>query len=604
MTADVERLVTKAERERRNARRLAVILYADGADYTALSNLEEDWTLGALAIARSRFSGAILSRAGRVIATPGDAILAEFASVTEVVLCALDIQRQFSRSPLISPLGNLLQFRIGLHIADVFADGSDILGDGVNIAARITEVAEPGGICMSAGIYEQVRDKLDLLCSDLGDTSLRGIEKHARLYRIDVGAEDDAGPGGRETRPGSVHLVTYRPSVAVLPFAVLGGDGTDDHVADGITDALINALSSSRWFYVIARTSSFRFRTATPNLRDVGRSLGVRYIVDGTFQRVGDEVKITIQLSEAATGRLLKPFEFIERVASAFSMQETIAMRIAAVVEPGVMRSEGGNAMRHASDPGALDHILRAYSRIWELTPDGIAAALPHLQAALAIDDTISQAHSGVALASIIETYMGWAADPLATLKIARDSAAHAIRLDRTDAWAHMALGIVTLQTNEVETSVGLFRAAIKLNPSLAMAYGFLAHAMIFEGRLSEALTLLRMAMRLSPHDPVMYYWLDGMAMADLMSGRFAEALHWARRATQENPAWPGGFRVLAVAHAHLGNREAAAESLARMLELQPNFSLDYIRRIWPFRDAALFDTNLEGLRLAGWNGG
>jgi adenylate cyclase len=601
VTVSIEPPRSRSE-ARRNPRRRVAILYADAAGFTQLASREEDWTLGALTIARERFAAAIAPRGGRVVATPGDAVLAEFASAADAVVCAIDAQRQFSWKPLISPQGQLLQFRIGLHLAGIFDDGADILGDGVNVAARITEMAEPGGIWVSAGIYEQVRDKLDLLCSDLGEVMLRSMEQPARLYRIDVAAESDAQADAPEVRRGSVHLVAYRPSVAVLPFSNLAGDSADDHVVEGITDTLINALACSRWFYVIARSSSFRLRSSALSVREMGRVLGARYVVQGSFQRDGRNVRVTTHFIEAASEKLLHSDRFEGSFVDAFSMQDAIAMRIAAAVEPGVMSTEAAKEARPVSaNPSALDRVLRAYSRLWEMTPQGLTEAVVHLRAAVAADDTISQAHAGLALAAIQQVYMGWADDPQRQLETAHAAATHAIRLDRADAWAHVALGNVYMQTNEVEQAIAMLRTAIRLNPSLALAYGFLAHAMIFAGRLSEAQTLLRLAIRLSPRDFLLAYWLDGLSMVHLMGERFHDAVYWAQRTTQENPHWPGGFRVLAIVHAHLGDREAARKALTRMLELQPNFSLDYIRRIWPFHDPAFFEANMKGLRAAGW---
>lgn len=605
MTANIERLEKHGSRRATAAqKRNSAILYADVAGYTQLARRDEGWTLEALAAARDRFAASVVSRAGRIVATPGDAVLAEFSDTTNAALCAVDMQQKFSRAPLLSPEGQPMQFRVGLHLADVVPDGSDILGDGVNTTARIAEVAEPGGICISAHVYERLRDKLDLLVSDLGNVMLRGDERRSRLYRIDVAAENDDVGGAAIVRRGTMHLIPYRPSLAVLPLSNITGDNSDDHIVDGLTDTLINTLSSSRLFYVIARSSSFRFKDADENTREIGRALGARYLVQGSFQRVGHEVRVTTHLVEAQTSRLLHSHRFEGRFIDAFAMQDAIALQIAATVEPGLISEAGEATAALPVDANALDMVLRAYSKLWEMTPDGVAAAMKYLRAAIDAAPSMSRAYAGLANIATLEIYMDWTQDPASSLTTAHEAATRAISLDRTDAWAHMALGVVNLQMSRPMEAVDHLKTAVRLNPSLATAYGFLAHAMIFGGRLEEAQTLLRLALRLSPRDVLLAYWLDGLAMVHLTANRFEDAVFWAQRTVRENPRWPGGWRVLAIAHAHLDDAGAAAQALSRMLAVQPNFSLDYARRLWPFSDGTRFASNIAALRKAGWTEG
>jgi class 3 adenylate cyclase/tetratricopeptide (TPR) repeat protein len=600
MTAEIAPFVPKEPRANAG-RRVAAIMYADAARFSQLMGSEETWTLTALSAARRQFGSAIGSHGGRVVSMPGDAVLAEFGSVEAAVRSAVAAQRAFLGGPAVSPNHQSMQFRIGLHLADVVADGDDILGDGVNTAARIAELAEPGGICISAGVYEGIHNKLDLLLSDLGDVPLRGLDRQARLYRIDVVAEESVREGD-EIRQGTVQLIAHRPSVAVLPFSNLSATGDDDHIADGLTDTLINALSCSRLFHVIGRSSSFRYRNTGLNVREVGRGLGARFLVQGSVQRLGANFRVMTHLINSATGALMHSHKFEGNFVDAFSMQDTLALQIAATIEPGIILARRSEQARSATpNVTALDHALRAYSKLWEMTPSGVEIAKWHLNEAIAAEPSLSQAHTGIALAAILEVYMGWTQDPESRLKTAGEAAILAIRLDGADAWAYMALGNVYLQSHDVDQAIAMFKSAIRLNPSLALAYGFMAHAMIFTDKISEAQSLLRLAMRLSPRDLLLAYWLDGMAMAHLLSGRLDDALYWAQRTTQENAQWPGGFRVLAIVQARLNHLTAAREALERMLQLQPNFSLAYMRRIWPFRNAAHFESSIAGLRAAGW---
>lgn len=601
MSTEIEPIPLRPPCSSDASRRLATIMYADAVDFTRLAGREEDWTLQAIANSRRRFVRNAALQGGRVRGTPGDAILAEFPSVSGAVTAAVETQRELSAVPLISPAKALLQFRIGLHLAEIVDHSDDILGDGVNLAARVAAAAEPGGIRLSAPVYDQICHRLELLCSDMGELSLKNVERPVRLYRVDLAPETMAGSHG--VRQGSVLLVPYRPSVAVLPFADPGRRETEDYIADGVADALINALSRSRWFYVIARSSAFRFRDSSADIREIGRALGARYIVQGSLQRAGAKLRVVAQLVDSASAALLCSHAHDGDLADVFAVQDAFAQRIAAAVEPGVLKTEAAaKAAILSANSGALDHVLRAYRRLWEMTPEGMTEATAHLQTAVAMDGTVQQAYVALAMAAVLDVYMGWAENAVDRLKAAREAAINAMRLDCEDAWAQMALGLVCMQTDAVDDAIGLLRTSIELNPSLSLAYGFLANAMIFDGQLSEAESLLRFAMRLSPSDPMLMYWQDGLAMVHHLAGRNAAALHWARLATQQGPYWPGAFRTLAIIQGLNGDSEAAARALARMLELQPNTSLNYLRRIWPFRDRNYFETNLRGLRAAGWH--
>jgi adenylate cyclase len=577
-------------------------MHADIAGYTGITGAEEQWTVNAIAEARKRFADRIGAHGGRIVSTPGDAVLGEFASVSEAVIASMEVQQAFAREPLVSPGGRPVQFRIGLHLADIYPDGHDILGDGVNLAARIESSADPGGVCFSGAVYEQIRDKLDILCSDLGEHSFKNVARPIRIYRLDIPPDhDDDGEPVQKVRAGSALVVPYRPTVAVLPFANLSGQPDGTYLADGITDSIINSLSRSRWFLVIARTSSFQFR-ANEDVRSIGRQLGARYILQGSVLREGQKVRVITHLNDATLGHLVQSHRHEGALSDIFNLQESIAMQVASTLEPEVLHAQSAFNARYATTSyTAVDHVLRAYAIIWEMTPATTRDAMQHLHAALSIDPSVPQAHIGLAMCATFDVYMGWTDDPERRLVEAQSYATEAVRLDRNDAWAHMALGIVGMQTNSVEDAVRHLKHAIHLNPSLALAYGFLATAMVFAGHAHEAHDLLRLATRLSPRDAFLVYWLDSMSMVHLMEGRLSEAEHWAERAVRESPGWPGGHRMLAIIRGLEGRTQPANEALQAMLRLQPNISEAYLARILPFRDPAHFETCLEGLRRAGW---
>lgn len=583
----------------RRARRLAAILHADAVGYTRLTEASEDTTLDALDRARKRFEDSIAAHGGRIVGTAGDAILAEFGAVTEAVIAAVEVQRAFAAE--CDPHAPGLQFRVGIHLGDVIPKGTDILGDGVNVAQRIESSAENGGICISGAVYDVVRDKLDLSFVDLGNVELKNLSRPVRIYAV---RWDDESAGKQFARV-MVPAPPSRPTIAVLPFASLGDSEPDRYFSDGITDSIINALACSRWFVVIGRGSSFHFRDSDADIKDLGRQLGARYLLQGSVQRADNRVRVVSHLIDVESRHLVASHRYDEALVDALNIQDAIALQVASTLEPELMGAESSKPRRPPELTGALDHVFRAYAKLWEMTRESEQEARRHLELARELNPDLAQAHLWLAIAAAFRIYMGWSTQPNDDLAEARELATRAVMLDRNEPWAHMALGVVGLQAGAGnDMTISHLRRALQLNPSLALAYGFLANALNHEGQPDAAADALRIALRLSPKDIFLFYWLDAFALSHLIAGRWAEAAHFAERTTNEAPRWPGGYRMLAVASAYMGDTDRARRALGTMLDLSPAMSRAYLSHIMPFRQRENFDMIVRGLELAGWREG
>lgn len=588
-------------------RRLAAVMFGDVVGYSRLVGAEESWTLATLAAARRLIAERVTAAGGRVVSTPGDAVLAEFPSAVDAVRCAVIVQRRLAERLPASPRGSRLDFRFGLNVGDLVVQDDDIMGDGVNIAARLQAVAEAGGVIISGTVYDQVRDKLDLVCMDLGEQPLKNIRYPVRLYRVDMTPGALLDRGADDMAPSSAPstlVLPDRPTIAVLPFVNLSRDPQRDYLADGITEGLVNALAHSHWFFVIAHNSTLAYRGRPVDLRVVGRELGARYLVEGSVQFDGERVRTSTQLSDASTGFLVWSDQHDCTLQDCFGIQDAIVQQLAASIEPRLLLAEGDRSIRdRRADPDAHDWVMRAYAQLWRMDRVAADEARGHLRRAAEIDPGYAQAHMGLAMANVLAVYMGWTAGMDQALEEAEREARLAISLDAGDAWGHLALGFVCLQTRRLDEAIAGLRRALDLNPSFAMAYGCLAQALIFAGEPAEAAPLLRTAMRISPRDPFMVYWEVAMAMVHFMEARYDDGADWARRAVRERGWWPGGHRLLAICLALGGKMAEARQALEQMLKLQPEFSRVYLQHLLPFRRPEDFDRYVAGLRAAGWTG-
>ena len=586
--------------EKRVERRLAAILAADVAGYSRLMGVDEEGTLAALkAIRRELVDPKITEHRGRIVKTTGDGALVEFASVVDAVRCAVEIQREMAERNADVPADRRIDFRIGINLGDIISDDNDIYGDGVNVAARLEALAEPGGICVSRVVRDQVRDKLDFTFDDQGDQQVKNIARPVRVYLIRPGESSQTGIAGA---PDKASLpLPEKPSIAVLPFQNLSGDAEQEYFADGIVEDIITALSRNRAFFVISRNTTFTYKGPAIDVAKVARELGVRYVLEGSVRRAGNRVRITAQLIDTASGHHLWADRYDRELADVFAVQDEIARTITGELAPGIIAAEMQQARR--KDPSQLDawdRTMRAHWHIRRFTREDLAEARRLLEEAIELDPANSMAFSDLAFAHHFEAVFGWGEDVAQSFARAGEAARRAVAVDDGDAHAQSALAIYDLFQGRHEEARRRLRRALDLDPNSAFVRGYLGVSYAFAGEYETALPHCDEAIRLSPRDPLLIIWHLCKGWAALLSERYEEAVLFTTQAAEANPEFPDNYAVLASAHGHLGNVAAAREALDGLLRRMPGLTAADERLNRPFGSPAQRERFLEGLRKAG----
>lgn len=576
--------------------RLAAILAADVAGYSRLMTGDERATMAALDSARGIFAEHIKTQQGRVIDMAGDSVLAVFDTATGAVAAALAVQESLVAMAAAVPEDRQMRFRIGVHLGDVMekTDGT-IYGDGVNIAARLEGLAEPGGITVSEAVQGAVQGRVSATFADQGEQQVKNILHTVHAYRL-VRAPREALTSAldRSREPSS-----EKPSIAVLPFANMSGDPEQEYFADGISEDIITGLSKLRWFFVIARNSSFAYKGKAADVKRTARDLGVRYVLEGSVRKGGSRVRITAQLIDASSGSHIWADRYDGDLTDIFALQDEITTRVVAAIEPKLLEAEGIRSQsRSAKDLGAWDMVISANSRFWRLTkPDGEAAIAILKQAVERYPDYAS-AHSMLAFFLLVSGYVGWSTMEL-QLKQAATLAARAAELDDSDPWAHLALGYVASTMRRTDEAVEEFQRALQLNPNFAAAHGYLGLALAFDGRTDEAIAHSEQAIRMSPHDPQNAVFNVALAAAHYLAGRYTEAIGFGRKALQQRFGLTGGHRIYIASLAQAGQIDEARAALARLKEIQPDLSIAWIEKCVPYTSGTM-PRFLEGMRKAG----
>ncbi len=585
--------------EERVERRLAAILAADVAGYSRLMGVDEEGTLAALkAIRRDLLDLKIKEHRGRIVKTTGDGVLVEFASVVDAVRCAVEVQRGMAERNTGVPADKRIEFRVGINVGDIISDDNDIYGDGVNVAARLEALAEPGGICVSRVVRDQVRDKLDFTFDDTGEQQVKNIARPVRVYR--VGARASGAPAG-EMRAVAAPALPEKPSIAVLPFQNLSGDSEQEYFADGIVEDIITALSRNRAFFVISRNTTFTYKGPAVDVARVARELGVRYVLEGSVRRAGNRVRITAQLIDAGTGRHLWADRYDRELADVFAVQDEIARTITGELAPGIISAEMQQARR--KDPGQLDawdRMMRAHWHIRRFTREDMAEARRLLVEAIVLDPANAMALSDLSIAHHFEACFGWREDVAQSYAQCGEAARRAVGIDDGDANAHSALAMYDLFQGRHEEARRRLRRALDLDTNSAFARGYLGVCYAFAGDYEGGLPVLEEAIRLSPRDPLLVIWHLCKGWAALLSERYQEAVEFTTEAAEANPEFPDVHAVLAAAHGHLGNAAAAGEALSEFLRRTPALTAGDERLNRPFGSAEQRERFLEGLRKAG----
>ncbi len=574
---------------------------ADVVGYSRHMAENESGTMAALKAARQELiDPAFLAHGGRVFKSMGDGVLAEFSSVVAAVECAAAIQRGMAERNAHSVTPPRLQLRIGINLGDVIVESDaagveDIFGDGVNIAARVQEVAEPGGIALSGTVVDHVRNKVDFGFVALGERKLKNIDDAVPVYML--GLDEHASSGARSER------VLVRPAVAILPFRNISGDSAQEYFADGITEDLITALSAWRWFPVIARNSTFTFKGRAVDVTEVGKTLGARYVVEGSVQRAGEHVRISAQLLDAGTRVNLWAHSYDRRLGDVFELQDEITRAVVGAIEPQLTRAEQQRASRKRPENlDSWDLSLQALAHIRTSTSSSLATAMGLLDRAVAMDPHSSRAQSLLALARFQGALAGWTADPAGSLASTYEAAVVAVGLDDSDWLAHALLGIATLWSRrDYEKAAVEEETAVALNPSAAIAYHFLGCVLTFDGRPAAAIPKLDAVLKLDPHFPFLPATLADLGLAHLLIGEFDTALRFCERSIAERRENVRAWQRLAATLGHLGRIDGAAQALAQVQRLQKDFDSAYVQATYPFRDPVHTTAFTDGLRKAGW---
>lgn len=513
-----------ASQGRKVERRLMAILAADAVGYSRLVSLDEEGTLARFADRLSQLvEPAVQSHGGRIIKTTGDGLLSVFPSVVSAVQCALAVQGALAERE--ADAAEPLAFRIGLHAADVVIDGGDVFGDGVNVASRLEALAEPGGICVSARVQEDAQGRLPAHFIDLGLQKLKNIPRPVRAYRVQPGT-------GAE--PTQSLPVPSKPSIVVLPFDNRGGDPEQEYLADAITEDTITALSRWRWFFVIGRNTSFAYKGRAVQASEVGRELGVRYILQGAVRRTGDRLRLTAELVDAATSTNLWTERFEGEVSDILALQDRMTEQLVGALEPAMLHTEGARAGRKdRADFDAIDCFQRGMWHLNKVSEQGCRTALDLFRQAVTRDPELALGYVGQARAHYGLAVYGWSSDPVAHLTAARTAAAEAIRLDPRDAYGHFAASGAALYLHRHREALDQAQTTISLNPNFALGHFRLGQVLLYAGRPQEAIAPLERSLRYSPHEPQLGSMLSVLALAHFHAGAYAEAARHADDAAE-----------------------------------------------------------------------
>jgi TolB-like protein/class 3 adenylate cyclase len=588
-----------ADQPGRVERRLAAILAADVAGYSRLMGLDEAGTARILREHRVIADAVVAKHGGRIVKTTGDGLLIEFPSVVDAVECAVAVQTVMAERNEGVPQDRRMLFRIGINLGDILIEGDDILGDGVNIAARLEGIARPGGICISSSAYDQVRGKVDVDFADLGEQNLKNIVRPVRAYAV---KRNGLGPnkqdGAAQETPSAPRL-----SIVVLPFANIGGDPEQDYFVDGVTENLTTDLSRIAGSFVISRNTAFTFKGKAVDVKQIGHELNVRYVLEGSVQRGGKRLRVNVQLIDAETGNHLWAERFDKPVVDLLDMQDEIVSRLANALDTQLVVAEARRA-ENVLHPNSMDLYFQGRA-CWNkgLTAEYLTQARGYFEGALALDPGNIEALVGSAQ---VDTALGantFTDDRIARLTAAETTSIKVLSLAPNHAVSHLVLGLVQILTNRAAQGIAECERALALDRNLATAHAFIGYAKMGLGRAEETEAHILEALRISPRDILAYQWMMFAGNANLLLTSDADAVAWFRRCLEANRNIPAAHFYLAAALALLGEPDQGRAAAKAGSALNPGFT------VHTYRLSALSDNPtylagrervVEGLRLAG----
>jgi adenylate cyclase len=581
------------------SRRLVAVFAADVEGYSRLMGADEVGTLKGLTERRAILDRFIREHRGRIANTAGDSVLAEFGSAVDAVQCAVDAQKALAEANSSLASDRRILFRIGIHIGDVMIRAGDLFGDDVNIAARLQSLAKPGGVCISGVTYDRVRKVLPMTFVDLGVQHVKNIQEQVRAYEVGAPSETRQAASVRVGETDSPPPLPDKPSIAVLPFENMSVDPEQEYFADGMVDEIITALSRFKWLFVIARNSSFTFKGKAVDVKEVGRRLGVRYVLEGAVRKASGKVRITGQLIDAVTGVHIWADRFERDLTDVFALQDEVTVAVVSAVEPKLRQTEIAMAARRRPENlTAYDLYLRAMQQFYLTTREAVAETIRLAHRALELDPGFGRAAALAGNAHMDNVLWGYATNPQFDRKEAVRLSRLALSIDDGDADTLARAGVVSaFVVGESESEMELVDRAVALNPNSFHAWHCRGQVYRFAGLLEEAVRSFERAIRMSPVDPRLHSTLVGMGYTYIELGRFDEALVAGKKGLRQNPSFSPAYRCLASAFAHLGRDGEAREAAARVLQLDPAFTISAWIARGRHSNAKLA---IEGLRKAG----
>ena len=575
-------------------RRLAAILAADVVGYSRMMQADEGGTLAALKSRRTEILKPLVSKHhGRIIKVMGDGVLVEFSSAVEAVSCAVALQEAMAVANEGAEDYRRVVLRVGINLGDVMVEGSDLYGDGVNIAARLEAMADPGSVFVSRTVYNHVRGKLKLGFEDLGDQQLKNIAEPVRIYRVQSLSEARGHP---------MLALPDKPSIAVLPFQNMSVDPEQEYFADGIVEEIITALSRIRWLFVIARNSSFTYKGRAVGVKQIGRELRVRYLLEGSVRKAGNKIRITGQLIDCATSAHLWANRFEGALGDIFDLQDQVTASVVGAIAPKLEQAEIERSRRKPTESlDAYDYYLRGMAAFNRWTPEGNIEALSMFQRAIELDPQFASAYGFAVRCYNQRKANGWPSDRRRDALEVAKLAQRAAELGKDDAVALALAGIgLVWVVGDLEQGAALIERALTLNPNWAWAWLFSGWAQMWLGEPEVAIERLVRAMRLSPRESQMFGMEAAMAWAHFFAGRYQEAMSWAEKAVREQSNYFPALSIL-VGSCSMAGREAEARStLESLRRLDPDLRISTLGEAFPIRRPEHFARFAHALQKAG----
>ncbi|MFC1878069.1 adenylate/guanylate cyclase domain-containing protein [Thermodesulfobacteriota bacterium] len=579
--------------EQRVTRKLRAILSADVKGYSILMADDEVFTIKTIKEYRDIMSRCIEQHNGRVVDSPGDNVLSEFASAVDAVQCAVEIQKQLKKENDRLVEDKRLEFRIGVNIGDVVQDEDRIYGDGVNIASRIEGLADPAGICVSRSAYDQIKKKLGFGFEYLGEHPVKNISEPVRVYKVLM---DSDSPKALVDEPLEL---PDRPSIAVLPFDNMSGDQSQEYFSDGLTEQIINGLCKVSNLFVIGRNSSFAYKGKSISTKHIAHELGVKYILEGSVQRAGDRVRITAQLIDATTDYHLWSESYDRNLSDIFALQDEITMQLISAMTIKLTSGEQARLWKvGTTNIQAFDKLMRGSEYFSRNNEKDNKQARQYFKEAINIDDAYDFAYVLLGYTHILDLFFGWSKSPLQSFEEAEKNAEKALALNDSFDLAHTLLGWNYVFKRQHDEAIKKGERAIELSPNGAEAHAHLALFLIFSGKTELAIKLLKRAFRLNPIPPTYYY--DFLAIAHRNNGQYEKAIELCKKGLSGNPDNLSVYLTLTISYSLFNYTEEANKAAEEVLRIDPNFSLEYYAKTIPYKHQETGDKYVEALRKAG----